>query len=128
MTEQYSTDTPKKRGRKPVGDVAMTPAERQKRRRELLRTEGDKHYMLRLNGLHQAWIENLAKVEGVSGTKALQTVLEASLNRYVGVMHRCERLQEMGASDEAVAAFVQANFFPPLPDINELEIPGPDKN
>jgi len=128
MTEQGITDTPKKRGRKPVGDAAMTPAERQKRRRELLRTEGDKNYLLRLDGLQQAWVEALAKGEGVSDTKALQTILEASLNRYIGVVHRCERLEEMGASEDAVAAFMQAHLFPPLPSIDELELPRPSEN
>lgn len=128
MTEQSTTDTPKKRGRKPIGDVVMTPAERQKRRRALLRTEGDKNYLVRLNGLQQEWVEALAQGEGISGTKALQTLLEVSLNRYIGVVHRCERLQEMGASEVDVAAFMQANLFPPLPSIGELELPRPSEN
>lgn len=128
MTEKSTIDAPKKRGRKPVGDAAMTPAERQKRRRELLRTEGDKHYLLCLNGLHQAWIESFAKSNGVSGTKALQMLVEAALNRYVGVMHRCERLRDMGATDAEVEAFMQAHFLPALPAIEELEIPRPGKN
>lgn len=128
MTEQSAIDSPKKRGRKPVGDAAMTPAERQKRRRELLRTEGDKHYLLRLNGLHQEWIEIFSKSNGISGTKALQGLVEASLDRYVGVMHRCERLRDMGATDAEIEAFMQAHFLPALPSIDELEIPRPDKN
>lgn len=117
-----------KRGRKPLGDAPMTPAERQRRRRELLRTEGDKHYLLRLNGLHQEWVEALSSAEGVSGTKALQGIVEASLDRYVGVMHRCERLREIGASDADVEAFINTHLLPPLPDINELEFPRPEKN
>lgn len=122
MNEQTTTTTTK-RGRKPLGDAAMTPAERQRRRRELLRTEGDKHYVLRLNGLHQEWIEIFAKSNGISGTKALQGLVEASLDRYVGVMHRCERLRDMGATDADIEAFMQAHFLPALPSIEELEIP-----
>lgn len=128
MTDQSPIDSPKKRGRKPVGDAAMTPAERQKRRRELLRTEGDKHYLLRLNGLHQEWVEILAKANGISGTKALQGLLEVALDRYWGVMHRCERLREMGGSDAEIEAFMQAHFLPALPAIEELEFPRPEKN
>lgn len=128
MTEERTTNSPKKRGRKPIGDAVMTPAERQKRRRALLRTEGDKNYLVRLNGLQQEWVEALAKGESVSGTKALQTILEASLNRYIGVVHRCERLQELGASEGDVAAFMQAHLFPPLPSIDELELPRPSEN
>lgn len=101
----------------------MTPAERQRRRRELLRAEGDRHYLLRLNQLHQDWVDMLAEAGGISGTAALQTIVEVSLDRYVGVMHRCERLREMGASEEAIEAFMQAHFLPPLPDINEMEVP-----
>lgn len=128
MTEQSTINSPKKRGRKPAGDAAMTPAERQRRRRELLRTEGDKHYLLRLNGLHQEWIEIFAKSNDISGTKALQRLVEAALDRYVGVMHRCERLRDMGATDAEIEAFMQAHFLPALPAIEELEIPRPGKN
>lgn len=124
MTEQTTT----KRGRKPLGEAAMTPAERQQRRRQLLRTEGDKHYLLRLNGLHQEWVEILANANGISITKALHWLVEASLDRYVGVMRRCMRLREMGATDAEVEAFMQTHFLPALPSINELELPHPDKN
>ena len=125
MTEQTKAV---KRGRKPLGDAAMTPAERQRRRRESLRTEGDKHYLLRLNGLHQEWIEILANSNGLSVTKALQWLVEASLDRYVGVMHRCERLRDMGATVAEIEAFMQAHFLPALPAIEELEFPCPDKH
>ncbi len=128
MHEQSPKSSNTKRGRKPLGDVPMTPAERQRRRRELLRTEGDKHYLLRLNGLHQDSVEKLANVEGISGTKALQRIVEVSLDRFVGVMERCERLREMGASDADIEAFVQFNLLPPLPAIDELDFPRPGKN
>ena len=127
MTEQTPI-TKTKRGRKPLGESAMTPAERQRRRRELLRTEGDKHYLLRLNALHQDCVEMLAKAEGISGTKVLQTYIEVCLDRYVGVMQRCERLKEMGASDAYIEAFMQTHFLPSLPSVEELEPPRPDSN
>lgn len=123
MNENKPTDTPKKRGRKPLGETAMTPAERQKRRRELLRSEGDKHYLLRLNGLYQEWVEILAKAEGISGTTALQHMVEASLIHYIGIMHRCERLREMGATDWMIEAFIHKHFLPTLPNIDEMELP-----
>lgn len=126
MNEQTTTKT--KRGRKPLSDTPMTAAERQRRRRELLRTEGDKHFLLLLNGLHQKWVEVLAKSSGTSETKALQTLVEVSLDRYVGVMHRCERLREMGATDAAIQAFMHIHFLPALPPIDELELPSPDMN
>lgn len=127
MTEQTPI-TKTKRGRKPVGESAMTPAERQRRRRELLRTEGDKHYLLRLNELHQEHVEMIAKAEGMSGTKVLQTYVEVCLDRYIGIVQRCERLKEMGASDADVEAFMKTYFLPSLPSIEELEHPRPDSN
>ena len=114
---------PKKRGPKPIGDVPMTPAERKRRSRELFRAAGEKNYMIRLNGLHQEWVDMLAEREGVSSSVALHQLLQTALDRFVGVMRRCSRLYEMGASDAQVEAFAQTHFLPPLPDINELEIP-----
>lgn len=121
MIAHDSTLATKKRGRKPLGEAALTPAERQRRRREQLRTEGEKHYLVRLNSLQQEWVEALAKAQATSETAALQHLIEASLDRYVGVMHRCERLKEMGASDEAVAEFVAKHFLPALPNIDDKE-------
>ncbi|MFT3850519.1 MAG: hypothetical protein QM739_18135 [Propionivibrio sp.] len=106
-----------------MGDAAMTPAERQRRRRESLRKEGDKHYLVCLTGLYQEWVEIFAKSNSVSETKALHTLIEASLDRYIGVLRRCERLHEMGASDVAIEAFMHRHFLPTLPNIDELEIP-----
>lgn len=128
MTEQTPLASKPNRGRKPLGDAAMTPAERQRRRRELLRAVGDKHYLLRLNGLHQECVEMLAKVDGVSGTAALQGIVQVSLDRFAGVMHRCERLRELGASDDDIEAFIHTHLSPSLPPIDELELPRPDTN
>ncbi|MBS1191383.1 MAG: hypothetical protein H6R10_3175 [Rhodocyclaceae bacterium] len=116
--DEQTKPTPKKRGPKPIGEAPMTSAERQRRRRELLRAEGSKDYLLRLNGLHQEWVEILAKSSGTSGTKALQDLIEVSLDRYIGVMHRCERLREKGASDAEIEAFIKAHFLPALPPID----------
>ena len=127
MNAQAPTSTAK-RGRKPVGNAPMTPAERQRRRRELLRTEGDKHYLLRLNGLHQECVELLAAAEGISGTKVLQTYVEACLNRYAAVVHCCERLRDMGTSDADIEAFMKTYFLPPLPSDDELQHLFPVRN
>lgn len=127
MTEQ--TKTPQqKRGPKPIGNAPMTPAERQRRRREQLRATGEKSYLVRLDGLHQEWVDTLAASQEISSTAALHALVEAALDRYIGVMRRCERLREMGASDSEIEAFIQAHFLPALPAIDELEPPRPDKN
>lgn len=127
MTE--NTKAPQqKRGPKPIGDAPMTPAERQRRRRQQLRVAGEKSYLVRLDGLHQEWVDALAASQEMSNTAALQALVETALDRYVGLMRRCERLREMEATDAEIEAFVQTHFLPPLPSIDELELPRPDKN
>jgi hypothetical protein len=113
---------PKKRGPKPIGDVPMTAAERQRRRREQARASGSKGYLVQLNGAHLQWVEALATSQGLSGTVVLHGLLEATLDRYAGVMHRVERLQSLGATDEDVAGFMAMHLFPSLPDIDKLEL------
>lgn len=112
----------KKRGPKPIGDAPMTAAERQRRRREQTRAAGGKAYLIELNGLHEALVDALATAEGISSTAALHGLLEAALDRYAGVMERCERLREAGASDLAIAAFVKEHFLPRLPEIDKQEV------
>lgn len=113
---------PKKRGPKPIGDAPMTSAERQRRRRDQTRAAGGKAYQVQLTGLHQGWVDALASAQGISGSAVLHGLMEATLDRYAGLMERCNHLREAGASDEAIAAFFGRHFMPPLPDINNLEV------
>jgi hypothetical protein len=113
---------PNKRGPKPLGDAPMTSAERQRRRREQARAAGGKAYQVQLSGLHQGWVDALASAQGISGTAVLQGLMEATLDRYAGLMERCDRLRQAGAPDEVVAAFFGQHFMPRLPDINNVEV------
>lgn len=120
MNEEFRA--PKKRGPKPIGDAPMTSAERQRRRREQARAAGGKAYQVQLTGLHQGWVDALASAQGISGTAVLQALIEATLDRYAGLMERCNRLRAAGLPDEAIAAFFGRHFMPPLPDINNSEV------
>lgn len=113
MTDPHTP--PKKRGPKPVGDTAMTNAERQRRRREHLRTVGSKGFLLELEGLHLDSVETLANSQDMSTAATLRLIVERALDRYVGVMRRVERMSVNGASDEACAQFIQDNLDPELP-------------
>lgn len=127
MTDQANTLS-RKRGPKPIGDATMTPAERQRRRRQQLRASGEKSYLVRLDGLHQEWVDALAASQGISSSAALHALVETALDRFVGIMRRCDRLREMEATDAQIEAFMQLHFLPALPHIDHLEIPCPDKN
>jgi hypothetical protein len=100
----------------------MTQAEAKRRSREKLRAAGGRDYLIHLNGAHQGWVDALAHAQGISGTAVLHGLMEATLDRYAGLMERCDRLQKAGASEETIAAFVSQHFMPPLPDINNVEV------
>lgn len=114
MTDSNTTP-PKKRGPKPVGDAAMTTAERQRRRREQLRSAGGKGFLLELEGLHLQHVEALAQSKDMSTAAALRRIVEPALDRYVGLMRRVERMIANGATPEQVAEFMQAHWMPELP-------------
>lgn len=121
MTEKendlvWGSETPK-RGRKPINQKAMTAAERQQRRRMLARDAGAKEFLVQLEGLHLQKIEELAQQQNITASNALKQLVQATLDRYVGLLSRCERLLAEGGTDEEIRDYMQQNFFPPLPDV-----------
>lgn len=118
MTTETITP-PAKRGRKPFGDAAMSAAERKRRSRERQQVTGVKEFQLQLQGMHLAYVEQMAEQNGLSASAALRKVLEPALDRYVGVLRRCERMKENGATDEQVASFWNTHFMPELPTMPE---------
>jgi hypothetical protein len=115
-----TTIKPAKRGRKPFGDAAMSAAERKRLSRERQQVTGVKEFQLKVQGMHLVYVEQLAEHNEVSASAAVRMLLEPALDRYVGVMRRCERMKENGATDEQVAAFIQIHFMPELPPMPEI--------
>lgn len=113
--------TSAKRGRKPFGSAPMTTAERKRRSREQLRAAGGKDFFMRVEGIHLEYVEALAQSGNISTAQALRQLMEPSLDRYVGIMRRSERMRANGASDEVIAAFINSHLFPTLPPIDETE-------
>lgn len=110
---------PAKRGPKPIGTAPMTSAERKRRSREQIRATGAKDFILRVEGPHLQVLESFAEGNNMSVSEALRQLMEPTLDRFAGIVRRCNRMTENGAPDEAVAAFMQAHLFPPLPYIEE---------
>lgn len=108
---------PKKRGPKPIGDAPMTPAQRQQRRRQRLRATGAKDFLMKLEGLHLEYIEKLAQAMDTTTAAALRLILIRSLDQYVGVVRRVERMQENGVPDDVRDEFFREHLFPELPPI-----------
>lgn len=109
-----------KRGRRPLGDTAMSPAERKRRSRELLRASGVKEFSLQLQGLHLEYVERVAIQSGVNTGDALRAILESALDRYVGVMRRCALMLDNGATEDEVTRFMSTYWMPELPPMPEL--------
>lgn len=121
MVQDMNTETitSAKRGRKPVGETAMSPAERKRRSRELSRASGVKEFSLKLQGMHLEHVEQLATQIGVTTSEALRGLLESALDRYVGVVRRCSRMLDNGATEDDVAKFMSTYWMPPLPPMPE---------
>lgn len=98
----------------------MSTAERKRRSRERQQATGVKEFQLQLQGMHLAYVEQLAAHTDVSVSAALRILLEPALDRYVGVMRRCERMRENGATDEQIAHFMHTHFMPELPIMPEI--------
>ena len=99
----------------------MSSVERKRRSRQLQQATGVREFQLQVQGIHLSYIEQLADVNTVSVTSVLHMLFERTLDRYVGMVRRSERMKENGASDEDVAAFMHTYFMPELP-------PMPEKN
>jgi hypothetical protein len=120
MTNVTTTQSAK-RGRKLLGDAAMSAAERKRRSRERQQATGVKEFQLQVQGMHLQYVEALAARQEASTSAALRLILEAALDRYVGVVRRCDRMLDNGATDEQVAHFMRTYWMPELP-------PMPEKN
>lgn len=108
-----------KRGRKPLGQKAMTDTERKARSRELSRESGKREFLVTVSGLHLDYVEALAKSQETSTASALKLIVEATLDRYVGVMKRSERMIENGIDEALVSKFISDHLFPALPTLEE---------
>lgn len=102
-------------GRKPLGEAAMSATERKRRSRQLQEAAGCKTFQLQVQGAHLQFVEALASTQGISASAALRHILEPALDRYVGVVRRCEAMQANGATEADIAKFLQTYWMPVLP-------------
>lgn len=115
-----ATIKPAKIGRPLTGDAPMSSAERVRRTRERKQASGIKEFQMQVQGMHLDYVEQMAaRMETSTGT-ALRMLLEPALDRYVGVMLRCERMITNGATDEQVAQFMHTYWMPELPPMPEI--------
>lgn len=98
----------------------MTPAERQRRRREQMRAGGAKDFQLTIGPRHLIWIRRLAEKQGISDVAALHDVVDNALDYFSTVMMCHDALLLKGASQEESARFFLDNWPLPAPPMPEL--------
>ena len=109
-----------KRGPKPLGDRPMTPAERQRKRRDAIREVGGRTFLMEISSKDIKWLEFEAQQTGQSITEILKEVLGLSLHRYGQFFERSMELVRLGASAEMLELFERLHAFPKVPSIEEL--------
>lgn len=98
----------------------MSSAERMRRTRERRQASGVKEFQMQVQGLHLQAVELTAARTHVSTGAALRMILEPALDRYTGLMLRCVRMIENGATDDEVAQFMSTYWMPELPPMPEI--------
>ena len=114
-----ANEVPKKRGRKPIGERAMTPAEAKRRSREKMRAAGAKDYLMTVGPHHLTSIKHLAEKHGISEASALFMVLDNALDYFTSVMACHDGMLLIGMPQDECSRFVLDHWplsAPPMPD------------
>ncbi len=91
-------------------------ADRKRISRDNQAAKGVKQFCLKVGGIHLKYIEALTIANpDQSAGQVLKQIIEAALDRHVGVQNRIERMRENGATDEEVQRFIITYLNPPLP-------------
>lgn len=98
------TPAAKKRGRKPIGEHAMSPAEAKRRSRERKASEGSVEFMIRLQGGTLAFIDLFATTNNVSRSSVIEAFLDMAISRVGIAVSEATDLRATGATDEQVAS------------------------
>lgn len=110
----------KKRGRKPLGKLPMTDADRQRKRRQAIKSAGARTFLMEVGAQNLKWIESESLRTGEPIADILKKVLGISLDRYGQVVERMVELAHIGASPETIEAFLKLHAFPAVPTLLEL--------
>jgi hypothetical protein len=100
----------KKRGRKPIGERAMTAAEAKRASRERLAANGSAEFMIRLDAGKLNLVTQLAEAGKVTRSEVMETLLDLGLNQVGLAIADAELLQEQGASEEVLRQAFRRRF------------------
>ncbi|MDQ9171923.1 hypothetical protein Q8A64_16030 [Oxalobacteraceae bacterium R-40] len=122
MSEKVNpVEAPKtKRGRKPLGERALTQSELKRRSREKLAQQGGAEFMVRLDKGLLNLVDQIAAENEVTRSQVVENLLHIAMNRFVLGLAEAEQLHAAGASQGEVAAKLRSHFNPaPAPEFLE---------
>ncbi len=95
---------PAKRGRKPLGQRAMTSAEAKRRSRSQKEVEGFTAFSVQLRGSTRDFIRKLAAASGSTQAKAVELLLDYAIAKVGLAVASANVALDKGDSPEAIAA------------------------
>jgi non-canonical (house-cleaning) NTP pyrophosphatase len=104
------SQSPSKRGRKPIGDAPMTAAERKRASRARKAADGRVEFMLGLGGGMLAFVDRMVLASGSSRSQALFDLIEMAISRMALMEVLAEEMWENGATGEEVQAFMSESL------------------
>lgn len=121
MTNKETGAPRQKPGPKPQGEKSMTSTERARKRRDLMREEGYKAFLMYVAPDRVRDIERYAQLHGVTASAAFHELMDGRLAHFVSCMERANYLLSIGEPETVAKAFMAAHLDPePLPSIETL--------
>jgi hypothetical protein len=114
MSEKVPSPQTKKRGRKPIGDIAMNAAHRKRISRSRQAAEGSVEFVVRLSGGTLNYIDQLASSIDVTRSKVIEELVDYAIHRLARGTTEAELVIADGGSEEAVADAFRTALEMPL--------------
>jgi hypothetical protein len=111
-----ATSSKRKRGPKPFGVEAMTPAERKRRSRQKMKDQGDNaEFMITLSRGMLAFIDQLAVSGSLTRSATIALLLETTISNMAVAVAEAKQAFDSGASDQAVEVGLKARLGGTVP-------------
>lgn len=107
---------PKKRGRKPIGKQAMTPAEGKRRSRALLAENGYVEFVVRARGETLNFIDSFASENGETRVHVVEQFLDMAISIVRGTLIRADQMLSEGATIDDVRQVMHEAFTATKPN------------
>jgi len=97
-----------KPGPKPIGEKAMTAAERKRKSRKIQAVEGSVEFSMKMHGARLEFVTMYAAALNQSRGAVIASLIDESITRHQLILQRTAQLQSEHASDEHIARTILA--------------------